>query len=63
MTEECVPPEKACEAGLEDLCVATRRYSSLLGNEETGFLSVAVITTRFTDEQCLPSSLATRERI
>jgi len=33
------------------------------GDEETGFLSVAVITTRFTDEQCLLSSLATRKDI
>lgn len=37
--------------------------SEVPGDEETGFLSVAVITTRFTDEQCLPSSLATRKDI
>lgn len=33
--------------------------SEVPGDEETGFLSVTVITTRFTDEQYLPSSLAT----
>lgn len=35
-----------------------RILSEVPEDEETGFLSVAVITTRFTDEQCLPSSLA-----
>ncbi|XP_025073796.1 uncharacterized protein LOC105426075 [Pogonomyrmex barbatus] len=37
--------------------------SEVPDDEETGFLFVAVITTRFTDEQCLPSSLATRKDI